>query len=132
VGKILLIAADWKFRALVRAQLLEEGFEVKTFPSVKIALAYLLRSGEQPRLTIVDLQGDEHDLQVLSDLKRLTEGAPLILCGGALSRPILNKVAPSQEERWPARVLLRPFRVRDLVREVRRMGAWAEGSAVAE
>lgn len=132
MGEILLIAADWKFRALVRAQLLEEGFEVKTFPSVKIALAFLLGSGEQPRLTIVDLQGEEHEAQALSDLRRLTEGTPLILCGGALGRRILNKVAPSQKDRSPARVLLRPFRVGDLVREVRRMGAWPEGNSVAE
>ena len=45
--EIFLIAADWQFRALVRAQLLEEGFEVRSWPSLKAALQDLVISGFQ-------------------------------------------------------------------------------------
>jgi len=127
VGEILLIAEDWQFRALVRAQLLEEGFEIRALPTLETALAYLVRSGKQPRLTILDTQDVEIEARPLQDLWRLTGEVPLLLCGSALSQ-----VTPSQEGMPPARVLLRPFRVGDVVQEVRRMlacleiGAWAE------
>jgi DNA-binding response OmpR family regulator len=127
-----MIAADWQFRTLVRAQLLEEGFEVKALPSLETALAYLIRSGEQPWLTIVDMQGSENEARALSDLRRLAGEAPLIVCGGILGCATLNKAALRQQELPPAQVLLRPFRVGDLVREVRRLRVWLGGSAVIE
>ena len=127
MGEILLIAVDWQFRALVRAQLLEEGFEVRALPTLETALAYLARSGEQPDLTILDTQDVEIEGRALQDLWRLTGEVPYLLCGSALSQ-----VPSSQEGMPPARLLLRPFRVGDVVQEVRRMlacleiGAWAE------
>ena len=127
MGEILLIAADWELRVLVRAQLLEEGFEVRALPSLEGALAHLIRSGERPRLTILDAQDEAMDARGVSDLWRLTGEAPLILCGGALSR-----VALSQEGWPPARVMLRPFRVGDLVAQVRRMLACPKSDATME
>ena len=124
MGEILLIAADWQLRALVRAQLLEEGFDVRALPSLEIALAHLLRSGGQPRLTIVDTQGLQVEARQLSDLWRLTGQAPLILCGRALSGEVLV-----QEGLVPAGVLLRPFRVGDLVAQVWKVLACPEGDA---
>ena len=124
MGEILLIAADWQLRALVRAQLLEEGFDVRALPSLEIALAHLLRSGGQPRLTIVDTQGLQAEARQLSDLWRLNGQAPLILCVGALSGEALV-----QESSAPAEVLLRPFRVGDLVAQVRKVLACPEGDA---
>lgn len=124
MGEILLIAADWQLRALVRAQLLEEGFDVRALPSLEIALARLLRSGGQPWLAIVDVQGLQVEARQLSDLWRLTGHAPLILCGGALGREAL-----AQEGLPPAEVLLRPFRVGDLVAQVRKVLACPEGDA---
>lgn len=124
MGEILLIAADWQLRALVRAQLLEEGFDVRALPSLEIALAHLLRSSGQPRLTIVDTQDLQVETRQLSDLWRLTGHAPLILCGGVLSGEALV-----QEGLAPAEVLLRPFRVGDLVAQVRKVLACPEGDA---
>jgi DNA-binding response OmpR family regulator len=116
VGEILLIAADWRLRALVRAQLLEEGYAVNALPSLELALATLIRGGEQPGLTILDMQGIEIQVRALSELWRLTGEAPLFLCGGAFGRAEL-----SQEGMPPAQVLLRPFRVGDLVEQVRKV-----------
>jgi DNA-binding response OmpR family regulator len=115
MGEILLIAADWQFRALVRAQLLELGYAVRALPSLEVGLSYLLRGGRQPRLTVLDTQGMEIEVQMLENLRRLTGGAPLILCGGAFSRLLLEQIEPP-----PDRTLLRPFRVGDLVEQVRR------------
>jgi len=111
-----LIAADWQFRRLVYAQLLEEGYSVLALPALEAALVYLLRGGESSRLTVLDLLGQDVRGEQLKDLAQLTGGAPLIVCGGAIDRSTL-----AQEGVPPARVLLRPFSVGDLVHEVRRM-----------
>jgi DNA-binding response OmpR family regulator len=114
VDKILLIAADWRFRALVRAQLLEEGFEVSAWPSLESALAYLLRGGQPPQLILLETEAVEIEARMVSDLWQLAGQAPLLLCGGASSRGTLGG------EGWPpATVLMRPFRVRDVVQKVR-------------
>jgi len=115
VGEILLIAADWQLRALVRAQLLEEGYQVRALPSLNVALASLLRGAEPPCLTIVDMQGCRIEPCALADLWRLAGQAPLIVCGGAASQATL-----ARKDLPPVQVLLRPFRVGDLVGQVRR------------
>jgi DNA-binding response OmpR family regulator len=113
VEDVLLIAADWQFRRLVYAQLLEEGYSVLALPALEAALIYLLRGGEPSRLTVLDLQGQEVTGQQLQDLAQLTGQAPLIVCGGAIDRVTLTQAGV------PAKVLLRPFTVGDLVHEVR-------------
>jgi DNA-binding response OmpR family regulator len=127
VGEILLISADWQFRALVYAQLQEEGFQVRALPSLEAALAAVMRGSERPRLMILDMQGIEAEAQVVTDLWRLTAEAPLILCGGPSSQARL-----SMQGLLPARVMLRPFRVDDLVKEVRGLWVWTEGDGSAE
>lgn len=119
-AKLLLIAADWQFRALVRAQLIEAGYEVMAFPRLDVALLYLMRGGAPPWLTIVDLPGLDANVSTLVDLRRLTGQVPLLLCGGILDRAVIDA-----EELQPARVLMRPFSVGDVVREVRKMDTWS-------
>jgi DNA-binding response OmpR family regulator len=119
VEKILLIAADWQFRALVRAQLLEEGYEVQAFPELKVALFHLERGAPRTRLTIVDVNGLRVQPDDFFRLWQLTDQVPLLLCGGLLDRGLLDV-----EGMPPARLLVRPFCVGDVVAEVRRMGIW--------
>jgi DNA-binding response OmpR family regulator len=121
VGEILLIAADWRLRALVRAQLLEEGFEVRALPALEVALAHLTGGGARPGLILLDTQGVAFDAQAVSALRQVSGQAPLILCGGAWSQ-----VEAWQEGLAAARVLRRPFRVGDLVEEVRRNWGWVK------
>ena len=123
MAEILLVAQAWKLRAMVRAQLLEEGFEVRAWPSLDLALAHLARGGGQPQATILDLQGLDPEASAILDLWQLTGRAPLILCGGLLSQSLL-----SQEGLPPVTVLLRPFRVADVIAEVRRHLACPEGA----
>ena len=111
----MLIAADRQFRRLAFAQLLEEGYSVLASPSLETALAYLLRGGEPPRLTVLDLHEQVVAGRQIDDLSQITGRAPLILCGGAMDRARLAQVS-----RTPALVMLRPFAIGDLLREVRR------------
>lgn len=116
VEDILLIAADWKFRALVRAQLLEEGYSVKAVLSPEMAFLHLVRTGERPRLVIFDMQNMAIDAPRLMDLWRLTQQAPMILCCGALDRTELK-----QADLPPVQMMWRPFRVGDLIQEVQKV-----------
>jgi DNA-binding response OmpR family regulator len=123
VEDVLLIAADWQFRRLIYAQLLEEGYSVLALPALETALDYLLRSGEPPRLTVLDLHGQAVTGQQIRDLSKLTGRTPLILCGGAMDRSTLTQAGlPS------ARILLRPFAIGDLLQEVRRVVSWPASS----
>lgn len=119
--EILLIAADWKFRALVRAQLLEEGYSVKAVLSLQMAFAHLVRTGERPRLVILDMQDTAIDIPQLRQLWQLTDPATLIVCCGALDRAALQ-----QAEMLPVKVMGRPFRVGDLVQEVQKVLRWGQ------
>jgi DNA-binding response OmpR family regulator len=127
VDAILLIAADRRFRTLVRAQLLEEGFEVSAWPSLEYALAHLLRGGEPPQLIILDAEGIEIKARVVADVWQLTGQAPLLLCAGVYSRAELDR-----EGFPPARVLLRPFRVEDVAQEVRKVLGRSEREHTAQ
>ena len=53
---IVLLATEWQPRALLRAQLIEEGFEVLATDTWTTMRRYL-RPGSKPLLAIVDLQG---------------------------------------------------------------------------
>lgn len=116
MAEILLISSDWQMRTLARAELLEEGYEVKAWPSLEAAMAHLIRSDERPALTIVDAEGIETEPQVLSDLWQLTGRAPLLLCGGLLDRRLLDEAGLP-----PLEPLLRPFSVGELTERVRRL-----------
>ena len=53
---IVFLAVEWQPRALIRAQLIEEGFEVVATASWAVMRRHL-RPGSKPRLAIVDLKG---------------------------------------------------------------------------
>jgi DNA-binding response OmpR family regulator len=119
VDDVLLIAADWQFRRLVYAQLLEEGYAVLSLPSLEVALAHLLRGGEAARATVLDLEGLEPPATAgqVGDLRGLTGRAPLILCGGRLHGRVLDEAAAAKA----AAVLRRPFSVGEVVDAVGRV-----------
>lgn len=116
MGKILLIAADWQMRALVRAQLLDEGYEVQAWPSMEQAMESLLRGAMPPQLTILDAEGIDVDAAAILGLWHLTGQVPLLLCLGMQSRHLL-----SQAGLPPNQTLMRPFRVGDVVQQARKM-----------
>lgn len=124
MGEIVLIAADWQFRTLVRAQLLEQGYVVRALASVEDALKELIQNEIVVGLILVDRHGTPLRAQALSDLWRLAGRPAVILCAEAWG----------PEDRWedglpPAQLVRRPLRVGDLVAQVRRAVGCPEGSS---
>lgn len=73
VSCILIAGKDWQARALLRAQLLEEGFEVEAYESIPDALADFRPGHNLPKLLIADISSSDHptaDVQTLSAWSR--------------------------------------------------------------
>jgi CheY-like chemotaxis protein len=73
VSQILIAGKDWQARALLRAQLLEEGFEVEAHETISDALAALEPGAKDPDLMIADLSASDDpsaDVEALSAWSR--------------------------------------------------------------
>jgi CheY-like chemotaxis protein len=69
VSRILLAGQDWQARALVRAQLLEEGFDVQAYETIDEAIATLTPGTNLPNLFIADISASDDpsaDVEALS------------------------------------------------------------------
>ena len=70
---ILIAGKDWQARALLRAQLLEEGFEVEAHETIPEALAALEPGTNLPDLFIADISASDEpsaDVEALSAWSR--------------------------------------------------------------
>lgn len=69
---VLIISRDWQSRALLRAQLIEEGCNVRAFRSARDAAAALGRGVFHPRLAIADLSAgtDPAEVEQVAGLAR--------------------------------------------------------------
>lgn len=111
---IVLLATEWRPRALIRAQLIEEGFGVvatNTWPMMRRHL----RPGIKPRLALVDLQNLPQPANVLDDLRVLMkpERVLVLMAIGTLSA--------ADVERRGFRTASRPIVIADVVQVVTRM-----------
>lgn len=105
---VLILAPEWRTRALLRAQLIEEGLNViatDSWPMMKDALA---RSG-LPRAAIVDLQHLADPLDVLQQVRAL------IPHGRVLVVTATGTLTPEQVGRHGFRALGRPVAIREIV-----------------
>ena len=69
MSQILIAGKDWQARALLRAQLLEEGFEVEAYETIPEALATLQAGPQLPDLMIADISASDDpsaDVEALS------------------------------------------------------------------
>ncbi len=122
VPDVVLLAVEWQPRALLRAQLIEEGFDVvatDTWPMMRRQL----RPGQKPQLAFVDLKGLPNPDEVLRDLRVLMkpERVLVLTATGTVSRSAI--------ERLGFRALSRPIIIEDIVRGVARAMRSAGGSA---
>jgi CheY-like chemotaxis protein len=111
--RIVLAGRDWRFRALVRAQLIEEGFEVEAHETVESAVASLARTRTLPALIVADVYESERpsaDLEALSAWAKL---APVWLL--ASRAPITEDASPSGG--WE-RIFLRPLDLAEIVQAI--------------
>ncbi len=73
MSQILIAGRDWQARALLRAQLLEEGFEVEAHETIPDALASLEPGTNLPDLLIADISASGEpsaDVEALSAWSR--------------------------------------------------------------
>jgi len=112
--QIVLIAKQWKARAFIMAQLLEEGYEVMALRTIEEAMRLLAQEMTRPRLIILDTLGQSLSETTLADLRALSGGTPMLLCTGPFDLAWLDL-----KEAEFADLLVRPFTVGDVVNAVR-------------
>ncbi len=106
---VVLLAVEWRPRALVRAQLIEEGFEVvatDTWPTMRRHL----RPGSKPRLGIVDLKGLPDPTATLRDIGVLMKPDRVLVIAAA------ETVEAAEVQRLGFRFLRRPVTIEEVVR----------------
>jgi len=69
VVQVVVAGKDWQARALLRAQLIEEGVSVEAYETVAEALARLEFYSARPALLIADISASDHPS---ADVERLT------------------------------------------------------------
>ena len=105
----MLLAAEWQPRALIRAQLIEEGFDVvatNTWPMMRRQL----RPGMKPQLAVLDLKGLPDPRGVLDDLRMLMKPERVVVLTAA------GTVSPADIERLGFHALSRPIVIENVVR----------------
>lgn len=110
---VVLLGAEWKTRALIRAQLIEEGFEVVATDTWSMMRRYL-RPGLKPRLAVVDLKDLDEPGRVLRDLAVLMKPERVLVLAATATVP------PSEISRLGFHVLRRPLTVAMIVAKVAR------------
>jgi len=109
---IVFLDADWQSRTLIRAQLIEEGFEVvatEDWPTMRRQL----RPGSKPLLAIVDLKNLPDPESVLRDLRALMKPERVLVLSA------IGTIPTEDIERLGFRALARPFVVDDVIRAAR-------------
>ena len=105
---ILVIDARWPRRALLRAQLIEEGYDVVATDDWETAKSYL-RLLLKPRLVIVDLQDLRAAETLLNELREMIKPARVLVITA------LGTLTPDQLQKWGFHTIARPAIVADIV-----------------
>ena len=110
--QICVVGREWKFRALVRAELREQGYEALGLESLD-QLGSAVASGElSPAVIVFDLAESDNRDRDLATLRQLSVCVPVILIASRADFPDLSD-APQG-----VTVLFRPLAVADVVRRV--------------
>lgn len=105
---VVLLGVEWQPRALIRAQLIEDGFDVLATDAWPM-MRHLVRS-RKPGLAIIDLQGLAEPRIVLGELGALMTPDRVIVLTAS------GTLAPEEIERLGFRVLQRPIAIGDVVK----------------
>ena len=105
---IALLGTAWEPRALLRAQLIEEGFDVVA-TSTWAMMRRWLQPGVQPKLAIVDLFDLDNARSVLRDLRVLMKPDRVLVLTA------LGTLASSDVEGLGFHAIARPIAIKDIV-----------------
>lgn len=98
VSQILIAGKDWQSRALLRAQLLEEGFEVEALEAIPEALAALGAGTNLPGLLIADISASDDPSPTLRCSPRGPERFP---SGSSPAEPTSSRgVCAAMVSKW--------------------------------
>jgi DNA-binding response OmpR family regulator len=111
---VLLIASEWRQRALIRAQLIEDGLDVMAIESSDEAELLLSRRAARPRAVILALEDEDQPEATLTALARLVSSDRLIVLTAAGALP-----ADRARALGASRVISRPYDVGEVVRVAR-------------
>lgn len=111
---VLVVGKDWQFRALLRAQLIEEGLEVNAYETVRAALATLEGTNLLPAMLVVDLSASADPATEIEQLATWTSQIPIWVIAG---RNLIS------EKRLKGRgfevILFRPVDMGELVEQIK-------------
>jgi CheY-like chemotaxis protein len=115
MGQILLAGKDWQARALLRAQLLEEGLEVEAHETVSDAVASLESGESRPDLFLADLSLAD---DLASDVELLAASAKQVPVWVIASRNLIAQNA--LKGRGFEITLFRPVDLGELAEQIKR------------
>ena len=114
MSQVLLVGKDWPSRALVRAQLLEEGVDVEAYETSRDALNTLTSLGDLPQLLVADLHGNARPEAEIDALSKW---------GGLMSIWVISsrvlRLDRNLGDAGIERLLARPVDVKRLVEEIK-------------
>jgi hypothetical protein len=111
IPDVVLVGPEWPTRALLRAQLMEEGYDVVATDSWPIPRQYL-RSDAKPRALIVDLHGLPDPHSTLDELRSVLDAGRVVVLTA------IGTVEIDSIRKMGFRALRRPVTVGEIVREV--------------
>jgi hypothetical protein len=119
---IIVLGPEWPTRALLRAQLLEEGYDVMATDVWPIPHRSFLPA-VRPRGVVVDLHGLAEPRRVLDELRDLIEADRVLVLTA------LGTLATDDVERAGFHVVRRPASIGEIVAAARQMLGRASGGA---
>ena len=114
MAHILISGREWNARALLRAQLIEEGFDVEAYEDVQEVVDRLWSSRGPPSLLIVDLFESEKPVGDIATLSHWSKVLPIWILAGYDTAG-----AGTLEGQGFERVLFRPVDIGNVVQEVK-------------
>lgn len=106
---VLLVSGDWRLRVALRAQLVEDGYDVTALETWDEAEWLLSTGALAPRVLIVDVSEERNPEAILRTAATLAAGRPaLVLTAPSILAPDAVRALGFAD------VLSRPFRIADV------------------
>jgi DNA-binding NtrC family response regulator len=115
MAKVVLVGRDWQTRALLRAQLIEEGLAIEAFETLREALAISKEAAPLPALLVVDLYSSG---ETRAEIERLAAWAAQIPVWIITSQSLLAEA--HLKSRGFELILARPIDMGKLVEQIKR------------